>query len=191
MKRIGLFLLFFVAAVRPLRAQQIFDYELGKCNRILCNPRSGILRNRIAFFQKTAMLYLRDRLQETSPTADQYRNLDREVYHMADFLSFYHDLLVDERFSEADHEQLKTIFREASLHHPLFYDANETFTLQFLLYGIRAETPFSLDTDWKKALGEVWQRLASGKFHFLLPAISPPPRPDGRRPGRPSHFGER
>ena len=149
-------------ALQGAKAQTLFNYEMQKSIERQRNARFGIAAQRIAFFQQNALMYLWHKMsQKESRLPLFYQKLDRQANFLAEFLTVYHRLIINNsQLTEAQQERWKRYFTESSLLHPLFNDPNDSVTLQFLDKEERSPTPFSLDTDWETAYQAIMQHAA-------------------------------
>lgn len=139
-------------------AQSIFETELNHAANAVRQQRAGFIPCRIANFKHEALLYLKEKASQ-QPEVCTPQWLDRQAYHLADFLTLYQRLISTTQLDAKEHEWLRNRFSEASLAHPFFYDTNEGRIHQFVNAPARQLTPFSLDTDWSAALEKVRQSL--------------------------------
>lgn len=149
-------------AQQEAKAQTLFNYEMQKSIERQRNARFGIAAQRIAFFQQNALMYLWHKMsQNESRLPLFYQKLDRQANFLAEFLTVYHRLIINNsQLTEAQQERWKRYFTESSLLHPLFNDPNDSVTLQFLDKEERSPTPFSLDTNWETAYQAIMQHAA-------------------------------
>lgn len=154
MKQTLLILFVLSASLLPLRAQQVFQFELESSARTMRNSHAGFLRMRLAYFQNAALLYLKQQ-SVANPKEVTPKWLDNQAYHLADFLSLYQHLLTDESLGIQETARIKSLFRDASLAFPYFEDSNST-TLRFVDNPNTDTTPFALDVDWEKAFHSIF-----------------------------------
>lgn len=163
-----LFFLLLLSLPQVAMADSVFELELECAQRTIRSGRTNYISLQFAQFQESALLYLQEKQLHTRDTARINRRwLDQQALDMADFLSIYYISFVNDTLSAEDHEVLRLIFRDASLSTPCFYDANERNTLQFLTPEEKSVTPFSLDTDWTKAIAKLRSELMTGTFQWL------------------------
>ena len=165
------FFIFLVLLALPTisRGESVFELELECAQRTLRSGRANYISVQFAQFQEVALLYLREKQQNTRDTMRINRHwLDTQALNMADFLSLYYMSFVNDTLTGEDYEVLRLIFRDVSLSTPCFYDANERITLQFVLPEESKITPFSLDTDWPKAYQKIQNELLESKYKWIV-----------------------
>lgn len=150
-----------------VRAQAVFRMEREHAQSILRQTRSNFACQHLARFELAALNYLEAQLVQFDE-AERNKWLDHQAYHLADFLSLYHLQLADENLSDEEHEKLKDLFARSSLHAPLLGDDDETRTLIFVGAHRQGFTPFSLDTDWAKALQRTLSALQDTPQAYLV-----------------------
>ena len=159
MKKFFFIFLVFMALPTISWGESVFELELECAQRTLRSGRANYISVQFAQFQEVALLYLREKQQNT---------LDTQALNMADFLSLYYMSFVNDTLTGEDYEVLRLIFRDVSLSTPCFYDANERITLQFVLPEESKITPFSLDTDWTKAYQKIQNELLESKYKWIV-----------------------
>ncbi len=167
MKRLYLSLLFLLGALSSVSAQEVFRFEFEQCRRVLRSGVSGFVENRLTRFQHQALSYLQRKSAEPDFIAvvheaqmSEGKWLDRQAYFLGNFLSLYYCLWSDEAVAEAEREEWKGAFRDATLAHPAFGDPDEKTTLHNLNSTCGSFTPFSLDTEWKCAFEEIYRKAS-------------------------------
>ncbi|MBR6016387.1 MAG: hypothetical protein IK067_04565, partial [Prevotella sp.] len=81
--------------------------------------------------------------------------LNEQSFAMHEFVNFYMERLGAAKKKE-DRDVVMTVFRNASINHPLFNDMDKELILSYY-NNENYLTRFSLDTDWVKALAVVRQ----------------------------------
>lgn len=151
-------------------AQNIFHSELSQATSIVQQRRGGFVVIRIAYFKQEALRYL----QERSSHLDAPQSaiwLDDQAYHLSCFLYLYRQLLCQSEQSYSEREWLLNTFRQATFDHPIFEDEKDTRSQQFVQDQTQHITPFSLDTDWKKAFAQVSRQLQASSYAQLTDTI--------------------
>lgn len=139
-----------------LQAQEVFHFELESSVRTMRNPMVGLVASRVAGFQHCALLYLQSKASHETKATD-FKWLDNQAYHLADFLALYQALITDEAISSDEQKSIKAAFKEATLAYPCFFDEDENTALQHVNCVGSDLTPFSLDTDWEKAFHSIFE----------------------------------
>lgn len=150
-------LLFSVFAV-GVNAQEIYKIVYKNAEQIVNDPNSGVTKARIAQFKVSQLTYLYQKAFETMPEVTD-RFLDVQAYYLTEFMSLYQAELVKSS-KETPEERAKKvmIFLDATVSNPLFNDTDEETIYAYIKEGTEL-TPFSLDTDWQKALAAVKAQL--------------------------------
>lgn len=139
-------------------AQEIYKIVYQNAEQVLNNPASGVTKARIAQFKVSQLTYLRQKAFETMPEVTD-RFLDVQAYYLSEFMTLYQSELVKSN-KETPEERAKKvmIFLDATVSNPLFGDTDEETIYAYIKEGTEL-TPFSLDTDWQKALAAVKAQL--------------------------------
>ena len=135
-------------------AQEIYKIVYKNAEQIVNDPNSGVTKARIAQFKVSQLTYLYQKAFETMPEVTD-RFLDVQAYYLTEFMSLYQAELVKSS-KETPEERAKKvmIFLDATVSNPLFNDTDEETIYAYIKEGTEL-TPFSLDTDWQKALAAV------------------------------------
>ena len=157
MKTFLLTLLLGVFAVGS-NAQEIYKIVYRNAEQIVNDPNSGVTKARIAQFKVSQLTYLYQKAFETMPEVTD-RFLDTQAYYLTEFMALYQAELVKSS-KETPEERAKKvmIFLDATVSNPLFNDTDEETIYAYIKEGTEL-TPFSLDTDWQKALAAVKAQL--------------------------------
>ena len=139
-------------------AQEIYKTVYKNAEQIVNDPNSGVTKARIAQFKVSQLTYLYQKAFETMPEVTD-RFLDVQAYYLTEFMSLYQAELVKSS-KETPEERAKKvmIFLDATVSNPLFGDTDEETIYAYIKEGTEL-TPFSLDTDWQKALAAVKAQL--------------------------------
>ena len=139
-------------------AQEIYKIVYKNAEHIVNDPNSGVTKARIAQFKVSQLTYLYQKAFETMPEVTD-RFLDVQAYYLTEFMSLYQAELVKSS-KETPEERAKKvmIFLDATVSNPLFGDTDEETIYAYIKEGTEL-TPFSLDTDWQKALAAVKAQL--------------------------------
>lgn len=150
-------LLFSVFAV-GVNAQEIYKIVYKNAEQIVNDPNSGVTKARIAQFKVSQLTYLYQKAFETMPEVTD-RFLDVQAYYLTEFMSLYQAELVKSSKDTPEERAKKVmIFLDATVSNPLFGDTDEETIYAYIKEGTEL-TPFSLDTDWQKALAAVKAQL--------------------------------
>lgn len=150
-------LLFGVFAV-GVNAQEIYKIVYKNAEQIVNDPNSGVTKARIAQFKVSQLTYLYQKAFETMPEVTD-RFLDVQAYYLTEFMSLYQAELVKSSKDTPEERAKKVmIFLDATVSNPLFGDTDEETIYAYIKEGTEL-TPFSLDTDWQKALAAVKAQL--------------------------------
>ena len=133
-----------------ISAQEVYNYVLQSCSRIVDDPISSITHTRVAQFKKTALIYLSSKAEETMPHVTE-SFLNEQAYYLSEFVAtFFEDVLNGSSKKKAAKKKIIFKYVNASLMNPLF-DDTDVETTEIYLQETDELTPFSLNTDWKKA----------------------------------------
>jgi len=154
MKKQLLILLFSALCHAPLPAQQIFN-EVKTIQQSFLTIKQDrakpMSERKVASFQYDAIEYMLYKGHEDSTFSE--RQLGNQTIAMTTFVKLYL-----KRLSEAKNKQKKALvisrFRMASVNNSLFHDMDKDLAEAYL-NNTKFVTPFSLDTDWEKALAEI------------------------------------
>lgn len=150
-------LLFGVFAM-GVNAQEIYKIVYKNAEQIVNDPNSGVTKARIAQFKVSQLTYLYQKAFETMPEVTD-RFLDVQAYFLTEFMSLYQAELVKSSKDTPEERAKKVmIFLDATVSNPLFGDTDEETIYAYIKEGTEL-TPFSLDTDWQKALAAVKAQL--------------------------------
>ncbi len=105
-----------------------------------------------ASFKWDVIEYMMYKSKEDSTFSE--KQLGVETYAMTEFVNLYFKRLSEAGNSKSKKEVVLTRFKNASLHNSLFGD-NDLELCHAYIDNINFMTPFSLDTDWVKALAEI------------------------------------
>jgi hypothetical protein len=157
MKTFLMTLLFGVFAM-GVNAQEIYKIVYKNAEQIVNDPNSGVTKARIAQFKVSQLTYLYQKAFETMPEVTD-RFLDVQAYYLTEFMSLYQAELVKSSKDTPEERAKKVmIFLDATVSNPLFGDTDEETIYAYIKEGTEL-TPFSLDTDWQKALAAVKAQL--------------------------------
>lgn len=154
MKKMILSLLLLCGLSLAAPAQEIYK-EVLRIQKDFENKKNDtskkLSERRIASFQWDAIQYMLYKAGADSTYTE--RVLGEQTDALIDFVKLYF-----RRLSEANKQKDKDIvvarFRNASLNNSFFYDMDKEVTMAYV-NNTQYPTPFSLDTDWVKALAEI------------------------------------
>lgn len=133
-----------------MKAQEVYNMVLQSATRIVNSPTSNFNLTRIAQFKRTALTYMRDKAFEKSDSVSA-NFLDTQAYCLSEFTTlFFNEIFKVEGSKRKD---LIYTFMKASLECPMWNDPDKETSEAFI--AADELTPFSLDTDWEKALAMV------------------------------------
>lgn len=139
-------------------AQEIYKIVYQSAEQVVNDPTSSITKAKIAQFKLSQLTYLRQKAFETMPEVTD-RFLDVQAYYLTEFMTLYQAELVKSATKSAEERsKLAMIFLDATVSNPLFGDTDEETIYAYIKEGTEL-TPFSLDTDWQKALAAVKSQL--------------------------------
>lgn len=139
-------------------AQEIYKIVYKNAEQLVNNPTTSLTMAKIAQFKLSELTYLRQKAFETLPEVTD-RFLDVQAYYLSEFMSLYQAELVKSTKETAEARAKKVmIFLDATVSNPLFDDKDEDTIYAYINAGTEL-TPFSLDTDWQKALAAVKAQL--------------------------------
>ncbi len=162
MKKLLLIILIAAFAAPSAKAQDIYNFVLDNATQVVNTPSTDFTRTRIAQFKRTALVYLKQKAFETMPQVTT-TFLDTQAYCMSEFLTqFLFEILKDSNLSEDERKEKIYMFMDATLRNPLFNDPDKETAHSYINEGTEL-TPFSLDTDWEKALAQVQVMLKEKK----------------------------
>lgn len=139
-------------------AQEIYKIVYQNAEQIINDPTSSITKAKIAQFKVSQLTYLRQKAFETMPEVTN-RFLDVQAYYLSEFMTLYQaELVKSSPQSAEERSKLVMIFLDATVSNPLFGDTDEETIYAYIHEGTEL-TPFSLDTDWQKALAAVKAQL--------------------------------
>ena len=131
-------------------AQEVYNYVLKSSSRIVDDPTTSFTSTRIAQFKKTALVYLGTKAKETMPEVTE-AFLNEQAYYLSEFVANFLEDVLDDSHRKKSHKKKSILnYVNASLMNPLFEDTDVETTEVYLREGDEL-TPFSLNTDWKKA----------------------------------------
>lgn len=115
--------------------------------RIVNNPTSNFTATRVAQFKRTALVYMHTKAFEKSDSVKS-TFLDTQAYCLSEFTTlFFNEIL---RVQGAERKERIYTFMQASRENPMWNDPDRETADSYILAN--ELTPFSLDTDWEKAL---------------------------------------
>lgn len=139
-------------------AQEIYKLVYQSAKSTLENPATPLTKAKIAQFKLSQLTYLYQKAFDTMPEVTD-RFLDVQAYYLSEFLTLYQtDLVKSSKMSGEERAKRVMIFLDATVSNPLFNDKDEETIYAYIKEGTEI-TPFSLDTDWEKALAAVKAQL--------------------------------
>ena len=152
MKKLIMVMLLAISA-STAQAQEIYDYLLDKAEQVVNDPASKEIELKIAQFKSTALRYFRKKIIEQEGSISSTW-LDAQALALNEFVTNYL-MELSLKSGAKDNERKKIIMRYclASNKYPLFENVNKKDADAFL-HDKEGYTPFTLNTDWIKALAE-------------------------------------
>ncbi len=138
------------AGIGQVQAQELYNEVLTKAEQVVNDPKADDVSVKVNHFKSTALRYLRHMAVKTTPDVN-VKFLDEQAYYMSDFLGkFFKDLTEAQSKTEKARKECILMYVNASVGNPLF-DTDDTETSESFIDDKDNLTPFSLNTDWKKA----------------------------------------
>lgn len=156
MKKLILLLLL-IPVCNNMQAQEVYDYLLDKQEQTLNNVRATDFELKVAQFQYTAMRYFRKNgIQIYGKVTDVW--LDTQALSLSQFLTyFFQQIRLSSTGPKEVREKILKTFIKACEENPMFSVYNKEEAESFV-NDKGGYTPFSLNTDWEKALKVVEQK---------------------------------
>jgi len=153
-KKAFLMLALLLATTVQIGAQEVYNEIKRKVQASLDDDTTNSAVRKISQFKMDALDYMLLKMREQMPDSATYF-LDRQAYDLNQFVSVYIGCVttVAAQSKEQQVEVMK-LFVDASVSNPLFNDPDTELTLSYY-NNDKCLTPFSLDTDWRKALAAV------------------------------------
>jgi hypothetical protein len=155
MKKIILSLLLLLSCAVNMHAQAIFNEVKNMQKNFLTikNDKSKTMDERkIASFKWDAIEYMLYKANDDSTFTE--KQLGQQTMAMTEFIGLYFQRLSEAGNSKQKKEVAVTRFKNASLNNSFFNDMDRDL-VQAYVDNPKFATPFSLDTDWIKALEEI------------------------------------
>lgn len=145
-------------------AQDVFKLLLQDAKTVAEDKSKDLETRKIATFKYDELSYMamqvRDDVLRDSTDLDFFNRtvtmLNEQSFAMYEFIEFYFERLAAAKKKE-ERDIVITVFRNASINHPLFNDMDKELILSYY-NNENYLTRFSLDTDWVKALATVRER---------------------------------
>ena len=145
-------------------AQDVFKLLLQDAKTVAEDKSRDLETRKIATFKYDELSYMamqvRDDVLRDSTDLDFFNRtvtmLNEQSFAMYEFIEFYFERLAAAKKKE-ERDIVITVFRNASINHPLFNDMDKELILSYY-NNENYLTRFSLDTDWVKALAVVRER---------------------------------
>ena len=154
MKKLFLLLFVITSLSIPSSAQEIYNAMLKSQKEIVNNGNSNLTLKKLAQFKVTALEYLKEKAFKSDKVITT-KFMDDQAYYMNEFVnSFIQNVLVNQTLKKPDRKKRIMLYVDASGSNPLFKDTDKEVCDAYVTAGNQL-TPFSLDTDWVKALAAV------------------------------------
>lgn len=145
-------------------AQDVFKLLLQDAKTVAEDKSKDLETRKIATFKYDELSYMamqvRDDVLRDSTDLDFFNRtvtmLNEQSFAMYEFIEFYFERLAAAKKKE-ERDIVITVFRNASINHPLFNDMDKELILSYY-NNENYLTRFSLDTNWVKALAVVRER---------------------------------
>ncbi|MBQ0060211.1 MAG: hypothetical protein MJZ69_03345 [Bacteroidaceae bacterium] len=155
MKKLILCMMLLVATSVNSQAQDVYNYLYNKCTEKVGKSSANDYEVKKYDFELTALNYMKNHALKIGRNITT-TFLDNQAYSLDTFLLRY--LTVMKNTADSKKLQVTQLFVNATLNNPLFNDP-DTDKTQAYIEEKGCITPFSIDTDWVKALDEI-ERLA-------------------------------
>lgn len=154
MKKLILALFLFCAMSVSVQAQEIYkevmriqkEFETTKYDKT-----KKLSERKVASFQWDAIEYMLYKAKDDSLFTEY--ELGKQTDALTEFVGLYFKRLAEKK-KEKDKAIVVARFKNASLNNSLFHDMDKDLVLAYV-NNSNFTTPFSLDTDWVKALAEI------------------------------------
>lgn len=150
MKRIVLSLLTMVLFAGSMNAQNLYRTVYDKATAIVNSANASEEELQLNQFKVTCLNYISMMVQQKNLKKDNYF-YDSQAVSLTSFVTdFQVNLYKARAISTEKRLEVIKLYRDATLHNPLFKDTNTERTLCYV-NDLNSLTPFSIDTDWEKA----------------------------------------
>lgn len=154
MKKTLMALTMLLAMTANARAQQIYN-EVKRMQKsfstIKYDKNKSMDKRRVASFKWDAIEYMLFKAKEDNTFTE--KKLGEQTIAMTDFVNLYFKRLAEAN-TKSKREIATSRFKNASINNSLFNDMDKDLVLGYY-NNAKFPTPFSLDTDWVKALKEI------------------------------------
>lgn len=139
-------------------AQDVYNEIRNKAKAAIETTKDNDITRHINQFKVDALDYLMIKMQEQMPDSST-TFLDKQALSLNSFINLYikHVLLDTTAQKQEQVERIK-LFMDASYSNPLFSDTDTELTQSYYA-NPKAITRFMLDTDWRKALLAVEEKM--------------------------------
>lgn len=153
MKKTFLLAFFLIMISTQIKAQEVYDYLLDKSELVINNTQSNAFDRKVAEFKIAAMSYFRKNIILRDGAVSSTW-LDEQALALNEFVTNYlMELSQNSGAKENDRKKIIMRYCLASNKFPLFKKVNKKEADAFLR-DKEGYTPFTLNTDWMKALEE-------------------------------------
>lgn len=157
MKKLIMTLVVCFSTVAGAYSQDVY-FEIRRLSMEIKEDKSKDLQTRrVASFKVDELDYMMQATRTMMPDSLLTTVLNNQAYAMYDFVNTYISLYKNSE-GKKEAENVRKVFKEASLNNPRFNDKDTELTHSYI-DADGYNTPFSLDTDWVLALDEVKKRL--------------------------------
>ena len=161
MKKIILMAVISLATATTAMAQDVFRILLDDAKSVADDRTKDIETRKIATFKYDELSYMamkvRDDVLRDTTNLEFFNKtvtmLNEQSLAMHEYIQLYMERLAKAK-KKSDRDIVITIFKDASINHPLFNDMDKELILSYF-NNDNFITQFSLDTDWVKALEAV------------------------------------
>lgn len=154
MKKIVMAMVMLLAVGIQAQAQQIFE-EVKRMQKgfhtVKMDKSKDMSERKVASFKWDAIEYMLYKAADDNTFTEQ--QLGEQTFAMTEYLGLYFKRLAEAK-NKAKKEIVLTRFKNASINNSLFHDMDKELVLSYC-DNANFATPFSLDTDWVKALAEI------------------------------------
>lgn len=155
MKRVIIAFTMLCAFAMNINAQEIFNEVVRmqkNFEKIKLDKNKQMEERKVASFKVDAIDYMLYKAKDESTFTEHM--LGEQTFAMTEFVNLYFKRLA-ESSNKSKKDVVMTRFRNASLNNSLFQDMDKELVLGYYNNSAKFPTPFSLDTDWVKALAEI------------------------------------
>lgn len=150
-KKVFLFMVLAMCSFTQMQGQEVYNYLLKKATDKVNSPYTNSYELKKYEFELTALNYMKNHaFKINKPITTTF--LDEQAYNMDSFILAYMQQV--KKVSDSEKMKVARTFIDASLNNPMFNDPDKE-TTQAYIEEKGSIAPFSIDTDWIKALQQI------------------------------------